>query len=97
MPNYISTDVLPLIKEDLKKIRSKSENITVSLNGTKRFSKTYKAKITGIYNNFLCVTSVINNYEESFTITYPDLISGRITIKEIDELLEQKIEHKDEE
>lgn len=87
MSSYVSTDILGVIKEDLKKIKNSSENITVSLNGTKRSSKTYEAKITGIYNNFLCVTSMVNNYEESFTIIYPDIISGKVSIKEINELI----------
>lgn len=42
-----------------------------------------KARITGVYNKFFGVESLVNNYMERFTITYIDVLTKKIVIKEL--------------
>ena len=82
--NYImDNDKLIYIINRIKEIYHNTNIIRVSLNQKRKKINTVEAKITGIYNNFITVTSFVNNYEESFTITYIDLMIGRINIDEL--------------
>ena len=72
-----------LLKEKLIDIHNKNEFIIVDLSSKRKKLKNIKCKIVGIYDRFLCVTSVINNYEENFTITYIDILTKSVTILEL--------------
>lgn len=41
------------------------------------------SKIKGVYPRFVCVTSKVNNYEEDFTISYTDILTKTVKIKEL--------------
>lgn len=74
---------LNYIKNKIKEINSKSSVIHVSLNQKRIKIESVKAKIVGIYDNFIRITSNVNGYEESFSISYIDLYTGDIAIKEL--------------
>lgn len=74
---------LNYIKNKIKEINSKSSVIHVSLNQKIIKIESVEAKIVGIYGNFIRVTSNVNGYEESFSISYIDLYTGDIAIKEL--------------
>lgn len=73
-----------VLKEKLIEIYNKSEIIHVDLSMKRKKLNNIEAKIVGIYDRFLCVTSVINNYEENFTITFIDLLTYKVKIKELE-------------
>lgn len=73
-----------VLKEKLIEIYNKSEIIHVDLSMKRKRLNNIEAKIVGIYDRFLCVTSVINNYEENFTITFIDLLTYKVKIKELE-------------
>ena len=73
-----------VLKEKLIEIYNKSEIIHVDLSMKRKRLNNIEAKIVGIYDRFLCITSVINNYEENFTITFIDLLKYKIKIKELE-------------
>ena len=57
--------------------------IHVSLRNGRNRIKEAKSKIVGIYDRFICVESRINNYDESFTINYIDILTKNVIIKEL--------------
>lgn len=73
-----------VLKEKLIEIYNKSEIIHVDLSMKRKKLNNIEAKIIGIYDRFLCITSVINNYEENFTITFIDLLTYKVKIKELE-------------
>jgi hypothetical protein len=73
-----------VLKEKLIEIYNKSEIIHVDLSMKRKRLNNIEAKIVGIYDRFLCITSVINNYEENFTITFIDLLTYKVKIKELE-------------
>lgn len=42
-----------------------------------------KSIITGVYDNFVCVTSNVNGYNEDFTILYKDIMTNNVVIEEL--------------
>lgn len=78
---YISKNQYEILQEKFNKI--KKDVIHVSL--TKGRTKVVDAvsKIKGVYPRFICVTSKINNYEEEFTISYTDILTKVVKIKEL--------------
>ena len=79
----MDNDKLIYIINRIKEIYLNTNIIHVSINKKRKKINSVEAKIIGIYNNFITVTSFVNNYEESFTITYIDLMIGRICIDEL--------------
>ena len=73
-----------VLKEKLIEIYNKSEIIHVDLSMKRKRLNNIEAKIVGIYDRFLCITSVINNYEENFTITFIDLLTYKVKIRELE-------------
>ncbi len=75
------------IKNAIEAIYQKSRLIHVTINGKRRKKQVEEApsKIIGIYDRFLCVESTVNHYVEKFTISYIDLMTNTIIIKELQE------------
>jgi hypothetical protein len=71
------------LRERLIDIFNKSPIIHVDLSSKRKKLKNIKAKIIGVYDRFLCITSVINFYEENFTITFIDLLTRKVSIDEL--------------
>ena len=67
----------------VRALEPKSSVIHVSLNQKRIKIESVEAKIVGIYDNFIRVTSIVNGYEESFSISYIDLYTGDIAIREL--------------
>lgn len=93
MPNGKSNGVTKLdldtIKTRLKDICAKNKLVHVSVNTGRTKLIDIPSTITGIYNHFFCVTAHIKSYqEESFTINFIDILIGKFSIKELDEILE---------
>ena len=93
MPNGKSNGVTKLdldtIKTRLKEICEKNKLVHVSVNTGRTKLIDIPSTITGIYNHFFCVTAHIKSYqEESFTINFIDVLIGKFSIKELDEILE---------
>lgn len=80
---------LDTVKAKLHEIFSKNKLIHVSVNSGRTKLTDIPSTITGIYNHFFCVTAHIKSYQqESFTINFIDVIIGKFSIKELDELIE---------
>lgn len=71
------------LRERLIDIFNKDPIIHVDLSSKRKKLKNIKAKIIGVYDRFLCITSVINFYEENFTITFIDLLTRNVSIDEL--------------
>ena len=79
----------PIGKKDINTIRSEIENlyntkkeVYIDINNKRRRMKNVKVIITGVYNCFFTVESNVNGYNESFTISYVDIMIGQYEIKE---------------
>jgi len=60
------------------------ENKSIHIDVTKRKGvKNVLCHISGIYEYFICVSSDVNGYLESFTISYADVLTKQIVIREI--------------
>ena len=78
---YINKNQYEILQDKFNEL--KNDVIHVSL--TKGRTKVVDAasKIKGVYPRFICVTSKINNYEEDFTISYTDILTKVVKIKEL--------------
>ena len=74
------------LKGKLEKINAKSNVIHVDLSAKRRRFNNVKATIDGIYDRFLCVSSLVNKYNESFTITFIDILTNVVKIFELEEV-----------
>ena len=72
------------IKNKLIELNEKSNIIHVDINAKRKSVTNAKSTIVGIYDNFVCVKSNINNYTEDFTISYVDLLIRKIVIRELE-------------
>lgn len=80
---------LETVKTKLQEIFLTSKLVHVSVNSGRTKLTDIPSTITGIYNHFFCVTAHIKNYqEESFTINFIDILIGKFSIKELNELIE---------
>lgn len=70
------------IKEKLVELKKKGM-IHVSLTKGRNKIEEAPTKIVGIYNHFICVQSKVNNYVADFTISYTDILTKQILIKEL--------------
>ena len=92
-PNGKSSGVTKLdldtVKTRLKDICTRNKLVHVSVNTGRTKLIDIPSTITGIYNHFFCVTAHIKSYQqESFTINFIDILIGKFSIKELDEILE---------
>ncbi len=74
-----------VLRDKILELFNKSDIIHVDLSVKRKKLSNVEAKIVGVYDRFLCVTSVINHYTESFTITFIDILTNKIIIKELQE------------
>ena len=74
------------LKNKLIDLNSKSNVIHVDLSQKRRRLNNITATIEGIYDRFLCISSLINKYNESFTITFIDILTNVVKIKELQEI-----------
>lgn len=75
---------IALIRDKFMKLKQVTSNIHVTITTSRRKISETPAKITGVFNRFVCVTSKINNYEEDFTLSYVDILCGKIIVKELE-------------
>lgn len=80
--SYVSKDQYRILEEKFNALKSNSI-IHVSLIKGRLRVKEAPSKIKGVYQRFVCVTSKINNYEEDFTISYIDILTKSVVIKEL--------------
>ena len=71
------------IKKYINHLYENKKDILVSLVGKKKVNSKV-SKITGVYNNFFSVESMVNDYNESFTICYRDIYIKNTIIEEIE-------------
>lgn len=71
------------LKNRLEEIYESQKQIHVTVKNKRKSIIEAPSRITGIYANFLCVESLVNTYLEKFTISYSDLLTGSIEIKEL--------------
>lgn len=77
-------------KSDFKALRSRLEEICktsriihVDISTKRKKLDNVTSRIEGIYDRFLCVSSLVNSYTEDFTISYIDILTKKIHIKEL--------------
>lgn len=71
------------IKNTLIHLHKLEQSIHVDVSVRRKNVKNAPCKITGIYQNFVCVESDVNGYLESFTISYVDILTKQVIIKEL--------------
>ena len=74
------------LKNKLEALNAKSNVIHVDLSAKRRRINNIKATIDGIYDRFLCISSLVNKYNESFTITFIDILTNVVKIVELEEV-----------
>ena len=72
------------IKEKLKELYKASPIIHVDVLQKRRRVKNAMVKINGIYDYFVSVEADINNYIENFSITFVDVLTKNIIIRELE-------------
>lgn len=71
------------IRYKLYELFEKNPIIHVSIVDGRKKVKSAPSRIKGAYPNFICVESEVDNYMESFTINYRDVMIKRIIIDEL--------------
>lgn len=72
------------LKKRLLDLSKTNKVIHVDISQKRKKMTNVQAKIEGIYDRFMCVTSMVNSYSEDFTISYIDLLTNKIKIKELE-------------
>ena len=72
------------IKEKLLELYKASPIIHVDVLQKRRRVKNAMVKINGIYDYFVSVEADINNYIENFSITFVDVLTKNIIIRELE-------------
>ena len=73
------------IKDKVSKLYSEKKEIHISISSQRKKVKDATCVIDGVYNKFFVVKSMVNRYEESFTVLYVDVYSKNTIIKELTE------------
>ena len=81
--NYIKHSNIDQIKEYIKRLFDNQIAINVVVKKTRTKSENYNVTIKGVYPKFFTVYNSKLNI--NFTIEYIDLITGNISINEIDQ------------
>ena len=74
--NPIDRNDIDSIKDMIHNIYNSKKEVYIDINNKRRRMKNVKINITGIYNHFFTVESNVNGYNESFTISYVDVMLG---------------------
>ena len=72
------------IKEKLHELYKASPIIHVDVLQKRRRVKNAMVKINGIYDYFVSLEADINNYIENFSITFVDVLTKNIIIRELE-------------
>ncbi len=72
-----------ILKSKLEELYRSSKVIHVDILTKRKKLDNITSKIEGIYDRFLCVSSLVNSYKEDFTISYIDILTKKIHIKEL--------------
>lgn len=72
-----------LLKSRLEELWKNTKVIHIDITTKRKRMENITSRIEGIYDRFLCVTSLVNSYKEDFTISYIDILTNRIKIKEL--------------
>ena len=81
--SYFDYDTIDSVRDKINELYAKKNDIHVNLVANRKKIKGVAATITGVYNNFFCVKSLVNKYLEDFTINYIDIITKKIIIDEL--------------
>ena len=73
------------IKDKVSKLYSEKKKIHISINSQRKKVKDAICAIDGVYDKFFVVKSMVNRYEETFTVLYVDVYSKNTIIKELTE------------
>lgn len=73
------------IKDKVLKLYNEKKQIHISINIHRKKVKDATCFIDGVYENFFVVKSMVNRYEETFTVLYVDVYSKNTIIKELTE------------
>ncbi len=79
-----SYDDIKALKERILELYNKSNIAHINLKASRKKLKNVKIIIKGIYDRFMSVTSMVNSYEESFTIKYIDILTNQVSILELE-------------
>lgn len=71
------------IRKEIKTLYNEKKTIHVDVLNKRTRVKNALCEISGIYEYFLCVFSNINGYMESFSISYVDILTKQIIIREL--------------
>lgn len=72
-----------VLKSRLEELWKNTKVIHIDISTKRKRMENITSRIEGIYDRFLCVTSLVNSYKEDFTISYIDILTNRIKIKEL--------------
>lgn len=84
MQNSLEQKDFITLKEKLENLYKVNNIIHIDIMQKRKKINNVEAKIEGVYNRFICVTSMVGNYAENFTISYIDLMMNKIVIKELE-------------
>ena len=71
------------IRKEIKTLYNEKKTIHVDVLNKRTRVKNALCEISGIYEYFHCVSSNINGYMESFSISYVDILTKQIIIREL--------------
>ncbi len=82
MNSFTEEDIIKL-RTLLKNRMDTNPNITIKISQKRHQVINAKSIITGVYERFITISSIVNGYNESFTINLKDIIMGQFIINEI--------------
>lgn len=82
--NTIDKDSFTILREKLENIKESKDIIHVDISIKRKNLSNVASRIEGIYDRFMCVSSMVNSYREDFTISYIDILTNKIKIKELE-------------
>ncbi|MBE6137914.1 MAG: hypothetical protein E7176_05915 [Erysipelotrichaceae bacterium] len=82
--NTIDKNSFLILKEKLELIKENNSTIHVNISIKRKNLLNVASKIEGIYDRFMCVSSLVNSYREEFTISYIDILTNKIKIQELE-------------
>lgn len=83
MTGYFDYDTIESVRDKINELYKRNIDIHVHLVANRKRINGVTATITGVYNNFFCVKSLVNKYLENSTINYIDILTKKIIIDEL--------------